>query len=81
MCEKCTFVLSQLSDILDFMVKIRIVISWWCDFRWFGLERLQEKDIHMRKIRESFWIKKNKDTEPKWAQQEWWDWGQDRGVL
>ena len=28
------------------------------DFRWFGIEKMKTEDIHVRKIRESFWIKK-----------------------
>ena len=31
------------------------------DLEWMGLEKLRNKDIHMRKIRESFWKKGLKD--------------------
>ena len=45
----------------------------FCDFRWFGLEKLQEQDTNLRKI-EGFGIKQL-NTEPKWAQQQWWEQG------
>ena len=51
------------------------------DLQWMGLERLRNKDIHMRKIRESFWIKKLGTLEPEGLNQNGGIGDQDRGFV
>ena len=51
------------------------------DFRWFGIEKIRKNDIHMRKIRESFWIRKAGTLIPIGLNKNGGIGDQDRGVL
>ena len=51
------------------------------DLEWLGIEKLRRKDIHMRKIRKSFWIKKLETLEPKGLNQNGGIGDQDRGFV
>ena len=51
------------------------------DLEWLGIEKLRRNDIHLRKIRESFWIKKLETLEPKGLNQNGGIGDQDRGFV
>ena len=51
------------------------------DFMWLGLEKIKSEDIHIRKILESFWIKKLKTLEPSGLNKNGGIGDQDRGIV
>ena len=51
------------------------------DLTWMGLEKIKNQDIHTRKIRGSFWIRKLRTLKPRRINENGGIGDQDRGVL
>ena len=51
------------------------------DFRWLGIEKIKKTDIHLRKIKESFWIKRANTLIPNGLNKNGGIGDQDRGML